>query len=354
LILAAWLLLVSPVTSGARPPLPQEASIESVIEAARVNYGIPGISAAVVLDGEIRFSRGFGLADVENDIPATEETVYRLGSVSKPIAATALMQLAEEGRLDLDAPIQKYVPTFPEKPWPITSRELLGHLGGIRHYAPGELESTRHYFSLAQALSIFKSDPLVAEPGTRYTYSTYGYTLLGCVLEGAAGKTFPDYLRERIFEPAEMKGARVDDVFELIPHRAQGYERDTSGGLRNSGLADTSYKTPGGGLCATARDVAHFAMAFEDGRLVREETRGLMISNQKTRSGKRTGYGLGWALDKWKGHREVFHGGGQQRVSTLLYLHPDTSLTVVLLANLEGVRPALLATARQVAEILGR
>jgi serine beta-lactamase-like protein LACTB len=348
-LLLGSLLLLAP-----SPPPSLPGVVESVLEATRAHSGIPGVSVALALDGEIRYSRGFGMADVENDVPATEETMYRLGSLSKPISATAAMQLADERRLDLDAPVQKYVPTFPQKPWPITTRELLSHLGGIRHYAPGEMESTRLYPSLTDALSIFKNDPLVAEPGTRYFYSTYGYTLVGCVIEGASGRGFMDVLRERVFEPAGMKEARADDVFEIIPHRARGYERDPTGALRNAGLADTSYKIPGGGLCATARDVARFALAFEDGKLVHAETRNLMTQSQKTRSGSRTGYGLGWALDTWKTQREVFHGGGQQRVSTLLYIRPETSFVLVLLANLEGVRPALISAAREIADALGR
>ena len=349
-LLVAALLALSPAVPS---PFP-EATLETIVEKARAKLAVPGLSAVVAVDGEIRFSRGFGLADVENAVPATPATVYRLGSVSKPISATAVMQLAEEGKLDLDAPIQKYVPTFPEKPWPITSRELLGHLGGIRHYEPGELENTRHFPSLLDALALFEKDPLVAEPGTRYAYSTYGYTLLGCVLEAASGKTFMEDLKARIFEPASMASARDDDVFDIVPHRASGYERTVGGGLRNSPLADTSYKIPGGGLCADAPDVARFALALLDGKLVSKETLKAMFASQKTRAGLKTGYGLGWAFDSFRGKREVFHGGGQSRVSTLVYLHPETSLVVVLLANLEGVRPGLLEAARAISAALGR
>jgi CubicO group peptidase (beta-lactamase class C family) len=350
-LLLATLLALQAAPSPS--PFP-ESTVEGIVEKARTRLAVPGLSAVVAVDGEIRFERAYGLADVENAVPATPATVYRLGSVSKPITATAVMQLAEEGKLDLDAPVQKYVPTFPEKPWPITSRELLGHLGGIRHYEPGELEQTRHFPTLLDALTLFEKDPLVAEPGTRYSYSTYGYTLLGCVLEAASGKTFMEYVKERIFEPSGMTSARDDDVFDIIPHRASGYERNVAGGLRNSPLADTSYKIPGGGLCADAPDVARFALALDAGKLVSKVTLKAMFASQKTRAGVKTGYGLGWAFDSFRGRREVFHGGGQSRVSTLVYLHPETSLVVVLLANLEGVRPGLLEAARAIAAAIGR
>jgi len=194
----------------------------------------------------------------------------------------------------------------------------------------------------------------VAKPGTKFHYSTYGYTLLGCVLEGASGKTFVEYLKERVFEPARMTETRDDDAFAIVPHRARGYDRTVTGVLRNSVAADTSDKVPGGGLCGSAPDLARFAIALEEGKLVSGETRDLMFESQQTRTGHRTGYGLGWALDRWRGRKEVYHGGGQPEVSTLLYLRPDTHLTVVLFANLEGVRQALIDTAREIGDALSR
>jgi CubicO group peptidase (beta-lactamase class C family) len=316
---------------------------------------IPGMSVSVVTGGELRWSAGYGQADIENEVPATPETVYRLASVSKPITAVAVLQLVEQGKIDLDAPVQRYVPAFPPKQWPVTTRQLLGHLGGIRHYADGEFESTRRYATLTEALDIFRNDPLVQEPGTKYLYSTYGYTLVGAVVEAASGTTFADYVRQNVFEPAGMSGARVDDVREIIPRRAHGYEKGPAGELRNSGLADTSYKVPGGGLCGTAPDLARFAIALWKGTLVRPETRRLMFTSLKTRDGKATGYGLGWALGTDPlGRDEVFHRGDQQRVTSLLYTQPERGLAIVLFANLEGVSPPLFALARQIARIAGR
>jgi len=307
-----------------------------------------------VTRGELRWSAGYGLADIENDVPATPDTVYRLASVSKPITAVAVLQLVEQGKIDLDAPVQRYVPAFPAKQWPVTTRLLLGHLGGIRHYVEGEFESTRHYATLSDALDIFRNDPLVQEPGTKYLYSTYGYTLAGAVVEAASGTTFPEYVRRNVFAPAGMAGARVDDVFEIIPHRAQGYQKGPAGAMRNSGLADTSYKIPGGGLCGTAPDLARFAVELWKGTLIRPETRRLMFTSLKTREGKPTGYGLGWALGTDPlGRGEAFHRGDQQRVTTLLYTQPERRLAVVLFANLEGISAPLFALARQIARIIG-
>jgi CubicO group peptidase (beta-lactamase class C family) len=357
LVLAAALAQAqpAPVTSPAGLVPARVQAIESAIAAAMSAQKIPGLSVSVVTGGELRWSSGYGQADLENDVPATPQTVYRLASVSKPITAVAAMQLAEQGKLDLDAPVQKYVASFPEKPWPVTTRLLLGHLGGIRHYAEDEFESTRHFATLTEALDLFQNDPLVQEPGTKYLYSTYGFTLVGAVIEAAAGTTFGDYVRKNVFEPAGMTGARVDDVFEIIPHRAHGYQKGPAGTLQNSGLADTSYKIPGGGLCATAPDLARFAIALWKGTLVRPETRRQMFTSLKTRDGKPTGYGLGWALSRDPGGRgEVFHRGAQQRVTSLLYMQPERGLGVVLFANLEGIGATVFSLARQIAEIVDR
>src|SRR5215471_19480100 len=177
----------------AQLPVPIEKlnQIRYAVNRFMANNDIPGASVAIVEDGEYEWAGGFGMADVENFSPATAQTLYRLGSISKPITATAAMQLWERGKLDLDAPAQKYCPEFPQKESPITTRQLLGHLGGIRHYSSdgkGDVpeDSARHFSGVKESLQLFAGDPLVAKPGTKFNYSTYGYTVIGCVLEGAA------------------------------------------------------------------------------------------------------------------------------------------------------------------------
>src|SRR5271163_3616778 len=150
---------------------------------------VPGVSVAVVLNGQPAWSAGFGMADLENFVPATSATLFRLASVSKPITATAILQLSERGKLDLDAPIQKYCPAFPKKEVPITTRQLLGHLAGIRHdrthsFDDPEIINTKHVDDpISGGLEYFKDDPLVAAPGTKFSYSSNGYTVVGCVIE---------------------------------------------------------------------------------------------------------------------------------------------------------------------------
>ena len=315
------------------------STLEKLITGFMSQNNVPGLSIAVVENGALIWQNGYGLADLENFVPAKTSTEYRLASVSKPITATAVMKLYEQGKIDLDAPIQKYCPAFPQKPWPITTRELLGHLGGIRWYQGDEWLSTRHYDNMTESLKIFANDPLAAQPGTRFVYTTYGYTLLGCVIEGASGQKYVDYVQQNIFLPAGMDHTEVDDVHKIIYNRAQGYQKSKTGEIMNSDLSDTSYKIPGGGWVSTAGDMARFAIALENGTLLKPQTRELMWTSQKTSDGKETGYGLGWGVSHEFGFRIVSHEGGQPRVATAIALAPDKKLGVAVLCNLEGSGP---------------
>lgn len=311
--------------------------IERAISIEMSKQNIPGLSAALVLGKHVRWADGFGIADLENGVPVKTATVFRLASVSKPITAVAVMQLVEQGKMELNAPIQKYVPQFPRKQWPVTIRQLLAHQGGVRHYrSDSEINSTRHYTDLIEPLKLFRDDPLVFEPGTHYLYTTYGYCLLGAAVEAASGVKFAEYLRQRIFVPAGMRRVQPDDVYEIIPNRARGYRKAPAGGLRNCPLADMSNKIPGGGLRGTAEDLVEFAVHVNGGTLLRPETVEQMYTRQKTRTGAPTPFGLGWQLWDADGVRWVGHVGSQPGAQSILLILPKEGFAVALLANLEG------------------
>jgi CubicO group peptidase (beta-lactamase class C family) len=255
------------------------------------------------------------------------------------------MQLWEQGKLNLDAPIQQYVPQFPAKQWPVTARQLLGHLGGIRHYQPGEIESVKYYLNRVDPLAIFANDPLIAEPGTRYSYSTYGFNLLGAAVELVAGQPFATYLKQNVFTPAGMLSISADDTFELIPHRSRGYSLRGDGVLINCGLADTSNKIPGGGMIGTASDLVRFALALDAGRLVKPETMKLMFARQVLKDGKTTGYGLGFGIDPIDGKERVGHSGGQQGTSTYLCLYPKEGVAIAVMINRDSANAMTIANA---------
>jgi serine beta-lactamase-like protein LACTB, mitochondrial len=326
----------------------KRAAIDQAVSKFMTATGVPGIGAAVVLDGELVWSSGYGMADLENNVPATSATLFRLGSISKPITAAAAMQLAERGKLDLDAPVQNYCPAFPQKEEPITTRELLGHLGGIRHYnkdGKGDIpeDSARHFASIEESLTIFANDPLVAKPVAKFNYSTYGYTLVGCVLEGAAAQKFTDFVHENVFRPAAMDHTQADDRFAVIPHRSRWYHKDETGSVQNAGVLDSSYKIPGGGLISSADDMAHFAAAMLADKLVSHKSRDLMWTAQKTADGQPTTYGLGWGIASEHHLALIGHTGSQQGASTVITLVPDRKAAVVVLSNMDGVNVYKLA-----------
>jgi serine beta-lactamase-like protein LACTB, mitochondrial len=327
----------------------KRAQIEKAASTFMAANSVPGISVAVVQDGELVWSSGFGMADLENFVPATSSTLFRLGSISKPITATAILQLSERGKLELDAEVQKYCPAFPKKEWPITTRELLGHLGGIRHYNPdgkGDIpeDSAKHFATMEESLQIFANDALIAKPGMKFHYSTYGYTVLGCVLEGAASEKYVDYVKENVFEPAGMEETQADNFFSVIQHRSRWYHKNKSGVVQNAGVLDSSYKIPGGGLISSADDMARFEIAIMANKLLKPATRDLMWTPQKAVDGSRNGYALGWGTQKKYGLALVEHTGGQQGTSTSIILAPERHAGIVVLANMDSVDSAALST----------
>ena len=351
-ILLLALIAAAPAAAQTAPsPLGESADrVQAAIAASIASQNISGLSVAVVIGNEVKWSGGYGFADLENFVPFTATTVWRLGSISKPITAVAAMRLAESGRLDLDAPIQGTCPAFPSKTQPITARELLGHLSGIRHYNPDEnFNSTRHYESVPASLDAFKSDPLLQEPGAAYTYSTYGYVVLGCVVEGASGKPYAEFIRESVTRPAGMDRTRVDDQASVVPNRARGYAKAPSGELRNADLADTSNKVPGGGLVSSAVDLARFAIALNTNKLLKAETFQQMQVPMKTKDGKDSPY-FGWTIVDRKGEKLLTHGGSQQGTSTYLAMLPARGFAVAILANTESVNVGALA--RQLTDML--
>ena len=313
--------------------------IETLIAGEMSRQSIPAFSVAVAAGGELRWSSGYGLADLENFVPARALTANRTASVGKPMTAVAVMQLVEAGKLDLDTPVSRYLPAVNGRTGGTTLRQLLGHIGGIRAYRDEtELNSTRHYWSLGEALSVFQNDELVADPGTKYSYSTYGYVLAGAAAEAVAGVPLREYMRVNVFERAGMVNTRLDDTFAIIPNRARGYARNKDGQLRNARLLDTSNRWPGGGFVSTVEDVVRFALAFAGGKLVSESTEELMLTPLTLTGGDRTTYGLGWGVGTLDGKRVASHSGGQAGVSTLLKLLPEQKTAVAFMCNLQEAK----------------
>ncbi len=335
-LLALCLLFVLPALSFAQQidVRGRVALIEKAIAEEMQKGSVPGVAVAIALDGKIVYAKGFGFADLENQIPFTPQTVSRIGSVSKSFTALAVMQLVEQGKINLDAEIQTYVPTFPKKQAQITIRQLLGHQGGIRHYKGNEMLSNVHYASVESALAIFKDDPLVNDPGEKYSYSTYGYNLLSRVVEAASGESFTDYVQGHIIDPLAMKQTYFDDRIKIIPRRAHFYTRaNNTSPVINVPQVDQSNKWGGGGLLSTVEDLIKYAAAYDGEKLAKRETIAQMFTSQKTHDGKPTAYGFGWAIVTDQGKRRVEHSGGSVGATSMLTKYPEQGLSIAVLVN---------------------
>ncbi len=302
---------------------------------------IPGFALAVAVDGRIVWSEAFGYADLEAKRRTTPETQFRIGSVSKSLTADAVAQLYEAQKLDLDAPVQRYVPTFPDKGAPITTRLLGGHLAGIRHYKGNEFLLNQPFSNVTAGLSVFQNDSLVAPPGTRFSYSTYGFNLISAVVEGASGEQFLSYMSRHVFKPLGMTHTAPDKNDSLIPNRTRFYERTDSGQFVLSPAVDNSYKWAGGGFLSTAEDLVKFGSAHLSPGYLKAATLELLFTPQHTTSGQTTPYGIGWfvATDTL-GHRYVYHGGGSVGGTTAFGVDRDSHVVIALVTNLSDARLA--------------
>ena len=309
----------------------------ALVRADIAERGYPGIAVAVSVDAATVWSEGFGYADLEHRVPMSRSVKFRVGSISKSMTAAAVASLVEDGRLDLDAPVQTYVPSFPEKAHPVTTRQLGGHLGGIRHYRGNENFIRDPYATVLDGLSIFADDPLLHEPGTAFSYTSHGFNLISAVVEGAAEKPFLDTMREAVFRPLGMRDTLADFVTPIVPGRTRYYVRDSEGRVVNAPFVNNSYKWAGGGFLSTTEDVLRFANAHLEDGFLSKSSLDLLFTEQRTRDGEGVGYGFGWFIrTRDDGRRLLSHSGGSVGGTSLMVMEPETGVVVVGLINLSG------------------
>lgn len=340
--LALLILLTAPLAAQTNIPRARQVLTDTMRA-----LGAPGASITVMLDGRVIWSEGFGLADVEQQVAATPHTVFRIGSVSKPLTAAALGFLVQQGKVNLDAEIQQYVPSFPRKRYPITVRQVAGHIAGIRHYRDGEFENQKHYNTVLEGLAVFSADSLLFEPGTRYQYSSYGWNLISAVIESASGESFLPFMRKAVFGPAGMEHTYPEFADSIIPFRADFYAyNDNTHQMLNAPYVDNSYKWAGGGFVSTTEDLARFGQAMLTGQLLRPETVATLWTSLTTRSGKETAYGIGWSTTTdQQGRRRIGHTGGAMGGTATLQIYPEQKLVIAILVNSDrtfiGIAPRL-------------
>ncbi len=303
--------------------------------------GIPSLQIAIGKEGDIVFEKAYGYSNVEEKTPATINTQYRTASISKWFTGTATMKLVDEGKLDISEPIQTYCPEFPKKEWEITTRHLLSHTSGIRHYKEGEAEnpSTDRYTDVIGPLASFKHDPLEYEPATDWRYSSHGYRVLGCVIRGASQTSYNDYLEKSVFTPSGMTATVQDDVMVPTPQRANGYELTGRKKLTAAPVRDLSENIPAGGHLSTASDLIRFSQSFDQGKLVSADSIAFMSSSPITKTGEVVDVGYGHGVDFMGAFAgSLGHSGRQEGTTTLLVLLPDEDLSIAVMTNARGWR----------------
>ncbi|MFV0390049.1 MAG: serine hydrolase domain-containing protein [Pyrinomonadaceae bacterium] len=329
------ILIVAFVVQIAAQDSFDSAAFDKFVQEQMEKDKIPGLSIGYSYKGKT-WVKGYGFADIENRSPALAQTMYRMASVNKPMTAAAILLLADRGKLNLDDEVQKYVPYFPKKNFPVTIRQLLSHTGGISHYKNYEVEGRiKEKKTTREAIAIFEEFDLVAEPGTRASYSSYGYNLLGAVIEGASGEPYSKFMTENVWLPLGMNATRMDDAVEIIPFRTRGYQL-LEGEIKNSDYVDISSRFAAGGIRSNVLDMLKFGDAIANRKLLSPNSINLMYNPATTKDGKFVAYSAGWNTTPINGHFTISHSGGQPETATHLFVFPKVGIVIAVAANREG------------------
>ena len=310
--------------------------VDSAATAAVNDKRTAGVSVAVVKDGRTVLAKGYGFADLENDVPATAETVYRIGSITKQFTSAAIMRLAEQGKLSLDDTLQKFLPNFPTQGNRVTVRHLLNHTSGIKSYTslgPKWQRVNRIDLAPDSLVALFVNEPFDFKPGEKWLYDNSGYFLLGMIIEKLSGKPYGQYLQDEFFTPLKLKSTIYCDQPPLIRHRAQGYAPRPGGGFINAEPLSMTQPYAAGSLCSTVNDLAAWTLALSSGKVVSPASYKLMTTPGTLNDGKPLTYGFGLGVGTLGGHRQVSHNGGINGFISELHHYPDDSLITVVLTN---------------------
>ncbi len=321
----------------------QAEKVDEYIKAEMQKRKMPGLSLAVVKNGEVIKAQGYGLANIELNVPATADTIYQSGSVGKQFTSAAVMLLVEEGKINLEDKISKYLDGTPEIWKEITVRHLLTHTSGIKNYGEKDLNYRLDYTD-EELIKVAANFPLDFQPGEKWSYSNTGYILLGYVIKKAAGKFYGDFLKERVFAPLGMTTARIINEEDIIPNRAAGYRATRGGEMKNQRYVSPSLNTTAdGSLYLTVLDMAKWDAALYSEKLLKRSSIDQMWTPVKLNSGKTFHYGFGWGISEFNNHKLIEHGGAWQGFTTHISRYVNDKLTVIVLTNLAGGNPGAIA-----------
>lgn len=320
------------------------AAIDQAVTREMTAQRIPGVAVAVLRGDRVVVSKGYGRANLEHDVPVSDQTMFQSGSLGKMFTAAGVMALVEDGRLSLDVPVRTYLPEAPPAWSAITLRHLLSHTSGIPDYTGDALDYRKDYTE-ADLSALAYAMPLEFPPGTRWNYSNTGYVMLGVILTKTTGRPYWEFLRTRVFTPAGMPTARINTEAGIVPHRSSGYQI-VDGELRHQDwVAPVLNTTADGSLLVSLRDLVAWTRAVRDRRVLSAASWTAMQTPVRLNSGRTFPYGFGWSVEQALGQRVVSHGGAWQGFKTQLTRFEGADLTVVVLANLAEADPEAIADA---------
>jgi CubicO group peptidase (beta-lactamase class C family) len=325
------------------------AYVDSVANAAVAQHRTPGVSVAIVRRGKTILAKGYGYADLENDVPAAANTVYRIGSITKQFTAAAIMRLMEQGKLSLDDTLQKFLPDFPSQGNHVTIRNLLNHTSGIKSYTslgPKWQRVMRLDLAPDSLVALFAHEPFDFKPGDRWLYDNSGYFLLGMIIEKLSGKPYGQYVQDEFFKPLHLAGTIYCDQTPLIKHRAQGYDPKPNGQFVNAQPLSMTQPYAAGSLCSTVTDLAAWTLDLAGGKVVSPASYTKMTTPLTLNDGKPLTYGFGLGVGALRGHRQISHNGGINGFVSELHHYVDDSLITVVLTNVAS------ATAPQLEKVI--
>lgn len=303
------------------------------------NEACVGLAAGISKNGQIIWQKADGYSDDKSKITFTSKTLTRIASITKPMTAVAILHLYERGKIDLDAPIQTYLTDYPLYDGvAITTRQLLSHSSGIDDYKSGkERENTKHYPGMSAAVDIFKDRKLVANPGTEFHYTSYGYTVLGLLIEKISGRSYETYLKEYIWSPAGMNNTYVESAMNTYENKSLLYHKNSKGKIKEADPTDLSDRIPGGGVISTLEDLLKFGDALLNQSLISESSMQMMWTDTGLKSGGNL-YGLGWYLYGVNPDLGAVYGhtGGQTGSSAFLMVIPEQKTSLAVISNTSG------------------
>ncbi|HET7275618.1 MAG TPA: serine hydrolase domain-containing protein, partial [Longimicrobiaceae bacterium] len=318
--------------------------IDSIVEEAMREGQIPGVSVAVTRGGEPVHVRGYGYADLENDVEATPETVYRIGSVTKQFTSAAIMRLVEEGKIDLQDPVSEYIHGLPAWSDEVTIHHLLNHTSGVKSYTsvPEWLELMPLEMTHEEMLEVFKDEPVDFAPGDDWSYNNSGYYMLGMVIESVTDQTYAEYLEEEFYEPLGLEGTVYCGEARLIENRAEGYVVE-DGEIYNDPPIDMTQPYSAGSLCSTVVDLTRWARLLASGEVVSPASYRTMTTPTRLNDGTEHPYGYGLFTGTLEGEPSIAHGGGINGFISYLAYYPEADVSVAVLSNSQSANSSAIA-----------